>query len=43
MNNSDANGFDISLKNLVSDRCGLWNAFSFLTFKEIVVNLLQDF
>ncbi|MEG4116641.1 hypothetical protein QUA43_03980 [Microcoleus sp. N9_B4] len=39
----DPTALRVSVKNQVSDRCGLWNAFSFLTFREIVVNLLQDF
>jgi len=33
----------IRLKNLVSDRCALLSAFSFLNFGEIVVNLLHHF
>jgi hypothetical protein len=33
----------VRLKNPVSDRCALLSAFSFLTFREIVVNLFHDF
>ncbi|MEG4623955.1 hypothetical protein Q5691_06550 [Microcoleus sp. w1-18aA5] len=32
----------VSLKNLVSDRCGLWNAFSFLTFRETKASKFID-
>jgi hypothetical protein len=33
----------VTVKNLVSDRCALLSAFSFLTFREIVVNLFHHF
>ena len=39
----DRTALGIRLKNQVSDRCTLLSAFSFLTFREIVVNLFHHF
>jgi hypothetical protein len=39
----DRTALGVSVKNLVSDRCALLSAFSFLTFREIAVNLFHDF
>jgi hypothetical protein len=38
----DPTSLGVSVKNLVSD-CALLSAFSFLTFREIVVNLFHHF
>jgi hypothetical protein len=39
----DRTALGLRLKNQVSDRCALLSAFSFLTFREIVVNLFHHF
>jgi hypothetical protein len=39
----DPTSLGVRIKNQVSDRCALVSAFSFLTFREIAVNLFHHF